>query len=96
MKSVRREKRKGSSGWEIYADVFETVLFSFFLLTVGAVCGRRGVGWISRKKGWDAQTEGEKRGGTHNTVSYCGGRSWQTVRGGSGLYEAEGKGTEGG
>lgn len=29
-------------------------------LTVGAVCGRRGVGWISRKGGRDAQTEGEK------------------------------------
>lgn len=32
----------------------------FFSLTVGAVCGWRGVGWISRKGGWDAQTEGEK------------------------------------
>lgn len=37
---------------------------SFSPLAVGAVCGRRGVGWISRKGGWDAQTEGEKRGGT--------------------------------
>lgn len=43
------------------------------------------MGWISRKGGWDAQTEGEKRGGTKNTVWYCGGRSWQTVRGGSGM-----------
>lgn len=31
--------------------------------TVGA-----GVGWISRKGGWDAQTEGAKGGGTKNTV----------------------------
>lgn len=59
MKSVWRERRKGSAGCEIYADVFETVPFSFFL-TVGAVCGWRGVGWISRKGGWDAQTKGEK------------------------------------
>lgn len=47
---------------------FSSFLFppslSFSPLTVGAVCGRRGVGWISRKGGWDAQTEGEKRGGT--------------------------------
>lgn len=27
-----------------------------------------GVGWISRKGGWDAQTEGAKVGGTKNTV----------------------------
>lgn len=44
--------------------MFETVLLSllFFFppLTVGAVCGWRGVGWISRKGGWDAPTEGEK------------------------------------
>lgn len=68
-------RREGSSGCEIYADVFESVPFSrfFFILllpfpsffpssplTVGAVCGWRGVGWISRKGGWDAQTEGEK------------------------------------
>lgn len=67
-------RREGSSGCEIYADVFESVpfsrvFFSSFLfllffspppLTVGAVCGWRGVGWISRKGGWDAQTEGEK------------------------------------
>lgn len=31
--------------------------------TVGA-----GVGWISRKGGWDAQAEGAKGGGTKNTV----------------------------
>lgn len=35
-------------------------LFCSLFLTVGAVCGWRGVGWISRKGGWDAQTEGEK------------------------------------
>lgn len=32
----------------------------FSPLTVGAVCGWRGVGWLSRKGGWDAQSEGEK------------------------------------
>lgn len=67
----RVARREGSSGCEIYADVFESVPFSrvffppsfsspFPPLTVGAVCGWRGVGWLSRKGGWDAQTEGEK------------------------------------
>lgn len=71
----RVARREGSSGCEIYADVFESVPFSrvffsflpppsfppfFSPLTVGAVCGRRGVGWLSRKGGWDALTEGEK------------------------------------
>lgn len=40
---------------------FSSFLFLLFPpLTVGAVCGWRGVGWLSRKGGWDAQTEGEK------------------------------------
>lgn len=59
MKSVRRTRRKGSTRSEIY--VANSSLLSFFpLLTVGTVCGRRGVGWISKKEGWDAQTQGEK------------------------------------
>lgn len=47
----------------------------------------------------ETQTEGEKLGGgTENTVSYCGGRLYQTARGGSGPHEAEGRkrGTKGG
>lgn len=40
--------------------LFSSLFFFFLSLTVGAVCGWRGVGWISRKGGWDAQTEGEK------------------------------------
>lgn len=42
------------------------------------------MGWISRKGGWDAQAEGEKRGGTKqtHTVEDGHGRQW---RGGSGL-----------
>lgn len=66
MKSVKRERRKKG---DLEVRFMSTCLklfsfFSFFFfvphLTVGAVCGRRGVGWISRKGGWDAQTEGEK------------------------------------
>lgn len=96
MKSVRRgkEEKKGALDVRFMPTCLK---LSFFPLTVGAVCGWRGVGWISRKGGWDAQTGGRERGGTKNTVSYCRGRSWQTVRGGSGLYEAGRRGgTEGG
>lgn len=66
MKSVWRERKSGSSGREICADVFETVPFSLFFPPSRAV--RAGVGWISRKGGWDAQTEGAKVGGTKTTV----------------------------
>lgn len=47
--------------------VFRSLCFSpsflsllFPPLNVGAACGWRGVGWLSRKEGWDAQAEGEK------------------------------------
>lgn len=85
MKSVWREGSRGSSGREVCADVFETVPFSPFL-SFRAV--EAGVRRISRKGGWDAQTEGAKVGGTKNTVECCGGRSRQTVRGGSALEQA--------
>ena len=65
---VRQEGKEKKGALEV-GFMFQTVLLSllFFLfffvsplLTVGAVRGRRGVGWISRKEGWDAQTEGEE------------------------------------
>lgn len=111
MKSVWRgrgggrvARREGSSGCEIYADVFESVRFSqvfFFLLpfppffpplTVEAVCGWRGVGWLSRKGGWDAQSEGEK-GAVQSSLTLRGtvmadsggvGLHWKGWRGGAG------------
>lgn len=40
-------------------------------------------GYLGREAGTH-RLRARKGGGTKNTVSYCRGRSWQTVRGGSG------------
>lgn len=88
MKSVWRARRRGSSGREIYVSNCSLLFFFFFPfflnLSVRAVCGWRGAGWISRKGGWDARRLRARKGRyKENTVSYCRGRSCQTVKGGS-------------
>lgn len=51
-------------------------------------------GYLGREAGTH-RLRARKGGGTKNTVSYCRGRSWQTVRGGSGPCVRREKGEKG-
>lgn len=70
---------------------FKPPFFSSFFppLTAGTVCGWRGVGWLSRKGGWDALTEGEK-GEVQSSLTLR--RTVMADSGGVGLYWKRGGG----